>query len=179
MRDSDQEAFIKLILDSSKYAKVTIASSDLSMYWNLLKKYELGQIEEAVLAHLDNPPDEFNLMPKAHHISGYIKSKQQPPIELLATRAWELVLRRIKDEGRYTSQVFEDGLLHAVIESLGGWVKLCLTEEKYLPRKEFKELYISYARNPPGRMPDFLPGVFDAPALTHEAANDQPRISQF
>lgn len=78
------------------------------------------------------------------------------PVELL-----ELVLANKKDEalvaldtvtsaigthGSYRTLVFEDPVIHAAIESMGGWPAFCEREPDEWLRKEFLEAYQSHAR---------------------------------
>ena len=49
-----------------------------------------------------------------------------------AVLAWGKCLEAMSSVGAYTDVVFDDPAIHAVVEDLGGWPKLCRTEMKEL-----------------------------------------------
>jgi hypothetical protein len=66
--------------------------------------------------------------------------------------------------GAYTAVCFDEGLIHAVIEDMGGWVKLCRSELAELPhvQRRFCETYRAYAARGDVPFPPALPGAHDA-----------------
>jgi len=61
--------------------------------------------------------------------------------------AWSTVERAIRRVGPWRSIQFEDALIGRVVSEMGGWVKLCSTDDKELPfvAKEFQTRYRGYA----------------------------------
>jgi len=57
---------------------------------------------------------------------------------------------------------FDDPVIHAVIEAMGGWVRLAgdmkADEEKW-KQKEFERLYQVLSKNPRDNVPSYLPGL--------------------
>lgn len=70
-----------------------------------------------------------------------------PDLETQASLAYERVLKAFWGIGQYHSVTFDDRVIHAVIDSLGGWQKYCNTPDSELKwyRKDFERLYIMYA----------------------------------
>lgn len=80
-----------------------------------------------------------------------------------ALQAWSLVERAIREIGAYQSLAFEDCLIHAVIEEMGGWIKLCTVSLKELPfvSLEFQRRYQGFVIKAPHRHPPYLCGIIE------------------
>lgn len=78
--------------------------------------------------------------------------------------AWGKVLDAAQRVGAYTSVCFDDGLIHAAIEDVGGWVTLCRTDIDELPfvQKRFCDSYKAYSMRPDVKYPALLAGEHDA-----------------
>lgn len=61
----------------------------------------------------------------------------------------------------YASVVFDDPIIHVVIEEMGGWIRLCHTLLKDLPFRahEFKKHYVGYVNHLPSCYPKQLIGL--------------------
>lgn len=85
----------------------------------------------------------------------------------------------ILHHGAYATVVFDDPLIHAVIQSLGGWIKACRQTEYEFTwwRKEFRERYRHYDRI--GPLPDVpvqLSGIFDRTNLPRGEKPQKPVV---
>jgi len=90
-------------------------------------------------------------------------------LETAAALAYDKVIKVFWDVGVYGSPKFDDPLIHAVIESLGGWVAFCKTPTDELKwwRKDFERKYQHMAPIKDRlQLPGHLPGV-------HELNNTQ------
>jgi len=90
-------------------------------------------------------------------------------LDTKAMLAYDKVIKAIHDVDAYGSPQFDDKVIHAVIERLGGWVKACsiLDTEKKWWRKDFELAYKQY---------DGMRDRIDAPkhlAGIHEQNNSQ------
>ncbi len=143
------------------------------VYWNLLEPYSLSELRIALKAHLRNP-NGGQFFPKPadliRHLEGGSGTK--------ALQAWTLVERAIRQIGTYQSLAFEDPLIHAVIEDMGGWVKLCAISLKELPfcSLEFQKRYEGLVHKPPHRYPPYLPGVIECENSTKGHAVPEPLL---
>jgi len=75
-----------------------------------------------------------------------------------ATEAWIKTLNAIRRVGTYQSVKFDDPVIHAVIEVMGGWDTMgsMLIDDEKWKQREFEKLYpIMEAR---GNCPQYLPG---------------------
>ena len=86
--------------------------------------------------------------------------------------AWHKVMQGIKSAGAWTSVVFDDPIIHTVIEEMGGWVHLCKTKIKDMPFKqnEFHTRYRGYIGKVPRNFPRVLMGIADG----HNRQNGHP-----
>lgn len=72
--------------------------------------------------------------------------------------ALNTVEKAVREIGGYKTVVFEDPVIHMVIESMGGWVTLCempIKEWKF-QRQEFIKLYEAYSQAPTKPQPKLL-----------------------
>jgi len=93
-----------------------------------------------------------------------------------AELAWAEVYNACRHIGSYDSVEFDDPVIHSVIKAMGGWPKLCMTNESEMKwkRKEFITLYHTLR----GKQdhPDYLPGIVerDNAALGYPNAIPEP-----
>ena len=141
MNNEDRQKFGALMTSISAYYGKTIEPGVAEIYWQALKKYDFEDVKRAAGAHAVDP-DSGQFMPKAadfvRHIDGNSASQ--------ASMAWAKVVTAIRDLGAYKSVAFDEPEIHAAIEDLGGWVKLCGVVERDLPfeQKRFENSYRGY-----------------------------------
>lgn len=68
----------------------------------------------------------------------------------------------LRDVGSYDSLVFDDAVLHRVVEDIGGWIRLSEYTAKEIDFlvHEFKKRYAAYVLHPPTSYPRQLIGRF-------------------
>jgi hypothetical protein len=81
---------------------------------------------------------------------------------LVALTRFEDAMQRV---GGYRSVVFDDPLIHLVVNRMGGWTKLCAIEHeewKFL-RRDFERIYDAACREPipVDQIPKRLPGIIE------------------
>jgi hypothetical protein len=88
-----------------------------------------------------------------------------------------LVERAVKHIGSYQSIVFDDPLIHAVIEAMGGWIELCAMQLDELPFKarEFQKRYMGFIQKAPKRYPKYCCGIAEGENL-RLGYKAQPRV---
>ena len=81
-----------------------------------------------------------------------------------AILAYDAFTKGKAQTGAYESVVFEDKLIHAVIQSMGGWYEVCMiTEDEWkFKRREFIDLYRAISRSPGREIPERLIGLGEA-----------------
>ncbi len=129
------------------------------LYWQSLKGFEWQDVKQAFEAHIHNP-DTGQYFPKPADLVRFIEGSG----ETKALQAWAKVEKAITHVGAYQSIIFDDPLIHAVLEDLGGWIKLCATPTKELPFRanEFQKRYTIFVYKPPDRYPKYCCGLIEA-----------------
>jgi hypothetical protein len=156
MFEQDSSRFAVLIVGIGEVYGKSFTSVAIDIYWSVLKCFRFEDVQTAVYRHLKNP-DVGRFLPKPADIVIAIDGNSQNQSLL----AWTKVVSAIHRVGSYTSIAFDDALIHAVIEDMGGWQKLCLTSIKQLPfvGKEFQERYRGYVVKKPLRYPKYFIGI--------------------
>jgi len=115
----------------------------VELWWNVLADYDLAAIKQALTKHLRNP-DTGQYMPKPADVIKFMSGSTQDA----ALMAWAKVHACVRRHGSWSDMVFDDPIVHAVIQDMGGWIKLCEMLETDVPfrGKEFENRYRAYAR---------------------------------
>ncbi|MBP6103514.1 MAG: hypothetical protein KA508_00365 [Gammaproteobacteria bacterium] len=128
------------------------------IYWESLEEFSLEEVSEALRLHVrDTEAGRF--FPKPADIVRFIEGSS----ESRALQAWTKVERAFSQVGRYQSLAFDDPLIHAVIQDMGGWIKLCEITLKELPFccNEFQKRYRGFLNRKPLDTPPYLPGIVE------------------
>lgn len=162
MKQDDKKDFANLMLGISEIYTKEVSKFGMQMWFDDLAAYSFEQVKAAFAAHRqDRKNGEF--MPKPSDI---IRQIEGAPDEV-AVRAWSKVVNAIGYAGSYNSVCFDDRVIHAVINEMGGWMKVCSMETDELPfkAKEFERLYLSKTSNRGGQAlgfaPSHLPGQIE------------------
>jgi hypothetical protein len=80
-----------------------------------------------------------------------------------ANSAWSSVDYAIRTRGDQYSVVFDDPLIHRVVEDMGGWIKLCRTDSEQYPftQNEFVNRYRGYKMR--GEVPPYPSKLIGTP----------------
>lgn len=162
MQPHERAQFAALVSDVMAFYRRDVSDFAIGVWWQACEPFALEQVRQAFTAHaMDAERGHFEPRPSdlVRHLQGTRTDR--------ARIAWGKVMEAMQRIGAYTSVVFDDPVIHAVVEDLGGWVKLCRGELRDLSHTEhrFCESYRAYA----GRQqtPDF-PAVLSG---EHDAAN--------
>jgi len=142
------------------------------LFYESVKKYGFGSVKKAFSAHIQNP-DNGQWMPKPADIIRMIEGTSKDNSHL----AWSKVKKSISIVGSYESVVFDDGIIHRVVQDMGGWILLCSTSIEELPFKghEFKARYTAYRGQ--GEVPDYpkkLYGICESDNLSKDLLDHIP-----
>ncbi|EKE01121.1 MAG: hypothetical protein ACD_21C00209G0005 [uncultured bacterium] len=159
MLNQDLSRFAMLITGIGEVYGKSFTSVAIDIYWSVLKAFKFEEVQAAFYRHLKNP-DVGRFLPKPADVVMAIDGTSQNQ----ALQAWTKVDSAIQRFGSYSSVVFDDALIHAVIEDMGGWQKLCLASTKQLlfDSKEFQERYRGYVIQKPVRYPKYFIGIIES-----------------
>lgn len=156
MNMNDLAEFTDLLTTISAFYRVPLSRKSLELYWNTLQLFEWPEVKAAFQSHLIDP-DAGQYFPKPADVVRHIDGNS----DTQALKAWSKVDEAIRSVGCYASVVFDDPIIHVVIDDMGGWIRLCQTLLKDLPFRanEFKKHYAGYVNHPPHHYPKQLFGL--------------------
>ena len=156
MKTADMPKFTLMLASLGELYGKAISVFLTELYWQALKDFELQDVEKALQAHIHNP-DCGQYFPKPADVVRFIEGSG----ETKALLAWAIVEKAMYQVGGYQTVVFDDRLIHAVLEDMGGWVKLCSTTFEALPFRanEFQKRYMGFLHKKPERHPRYLLGI--------------------
>lgn len=125
MVETDKSELYQLVADVHKYYRQPVTDFTLSVWWTACQPFDMEQVRKAMTVHVMSP-DGGQFLPK---VADLVKVLQGTATDRAAL-AWGKVHEAIGSVGAYTDVVFDDPAIHAVLEDLGGWPKVCRTEAK-------------------------------------------------
>lgn len=143
MQPSDRKNFYAMLTSVCELYGKKASPELLDLYFEALRQHELIDISRALNLHAVDP-DQGQFMPKPADVVRMLGGSKQTR----ALQAWTMVERAIREIGPYQSVVFDDPIIHAVLEEMGGWIDLCNTStDKDLEFRshEFSKRYQGYA----------------------------------
>jgi hypothetical protein len=159
MKAADKKRFGAVIAALTEEYDIEFTAERVRLWENVLSAYDIDDIERAAWAYLgDREKGKFKPHPAdfAEIIDGSTETQ--------AMRAWTALEQAVKYVGPWTSVVFDDPLIHAVVEEMGGWIAFCETGDAEWPfkRNEFVKRYRGFCRQEPESYPRVLIGTFEA-----------------
>ena len=156
MKPEEKAEFSRLLTGVAELYGKNVSPYLFEIYWYSLEKYSLDEIKRAMRLHTVNP-DVGQFMPKPADFVRYIEGKSQER----ALFAWQKVVSAMKLVGAYQSIIFDDKLIHHVIDEMGGWISFCRAEESKMPFifQDFSRHYIACLSHSPEQYPIQLTGI--------------------
>lgn len=127
MQPTDQKAFVTLVTDVHAYYRQPVSEFTLGVWAQACQAYDLEQLRKAFTAHATDP-DRGQFCPKVADLVRILAGTTTDRAAL----AWGKVHEAMSVVGAYQDVVFDDPAIHAAIEDLGGWPKVCRTPTKEL-----------------------------------------------
>lgn len=138
MEESYQSEFEEVITGLAEMFKETLSDVQLELYWSALKDLEFDDFKrvsgELLKSNIFMPkPVEF-------------RERVGTSLETEAQLAYGKVEEAFTKAGADKSVIFDDSVIHAVIDNLGGWVKYCKLPKDEVKwwRKSFEEAYVNF-----------------------------------
>lgn len=162
MTDADRGAFADMLAAVfTYYGKELPSESVILIYFEGLKAYDLPVIRQAMGMHAKNP-DTGQFLPKIADVEKMVGGSTMDS----ALQALNKLEKAQSTAGAYRSVVFDDPLIHVVVNEMGGYVHLCTTataRDWEFRRLEFLNRYRSYRLR--SQLPDYpakMVGLADA-----------------
>lgn len=141
MQPPDRAPFAQLITEVLAYYRQDASRFVLDLWWNACQPFDLEQVRAALQRHCTDP-ERGQYAPKVADLARILQGTSTDRAAL----AWGKVHEAMSAVGAYQDVVFDDPAIHAVIEDLGGWPKVCrlpLDELGYLQHR-FCESHRAY-----------------------------------
>lgn len=123
MQQHERGAFADLLTDVMAYYGKDCSPFTLTVWWDALQSCDMEQVSRALQRHATDP-ERGQFAPKVADIVRVLQGTTTDRAAL----AWGKVLEAMSAVGAYTDVVFDDPAIHAVVEDLGGWPKVCRTD---------------------------------------------------
>lgn len=150
MTDNDSIRFSQILFGVAEYYGKTLSDGVVELYWQGLRQFDLPAVERALWDHTQNP-DCGQFMPK---IADVVRALQGRTADQ-ASLAWTKVDQAVRRVGTYSDVVFDDAIIHRVLQDMGGWIGLGQKREDEWPfvQREFENRYRGYKVR--GDVPDY------------------------
>lgn len=133
MQPTDKKDFALLIAGVYAYHRQPCSDALIGMYWRGCQRWSMEQVKRAV-DQLTYDAEAGKFPPKIGDLTRVLEGTHTDR----AAIAWGKVHGAMSAVGAYSDVVFDDAAIHAAIEDLGGWVKICrgeVSEISYLQHR--------------------------------------------
>ena len=151
-----EQEFSEKLLVLAEILGEELSKGRVGAYWELFKSYPDKKINKM----LNQAAITSRFFPKPAELLEFINGKPEDN----ALIAWQKVMDKIIDDGYYSSVIFDDLLIHKVIDDLGGWQWMSTIPDDELRwvQKDFEKRYIIYSKRPDNReVPSHLMGFHE------------------
>lgn len=141
MQQHERADFGRLVTDVHAYYKQACSRFVLDLWWATFQSNELEIVQKAMTAHAQDP-ERGQFCPKVADIIRIVAGTTTDRAAL----AWGKAYEAMGSVGAYQDVVFDDPAIHAAIDDLGGWCKVCrgeAAELSYLQHR-FCQSYRAY-----------------------------------
>lgn len=165
MQPSDRQPFADLLAEVMAYYNRDTSPFVLDVFWAGLRQHEFADVSRAFSLHARDP-DHGQFAPRVADLTRLLEGSTQTQ----GMRAWAKVDRAIRSVGQYQSVAFDDPLIHAVVDEMGGWPSLCRCKADEIPfrAREFERRYAAYRlRREAPAFPPHLIGLCESENRMH------------
>lgn len=166
MLENQKLDFWKRVQNVGSFYEKNLTEMMLSIWWESLKSQDFEAVCGAFGRHVADP-DRGMWMPKPADVMALIHGKSSESSEL----AWGKLIKGMGRAGKNNDVVFDDALIHATVEDMGGWIKVCSVDgdkEVAFMRLHFLRCYQAYRQR--GELPEY-PRVLTGMSNLSNAAN--------
>lgn len=142
MQHDDKSKFLDVLAGVHDFYGKELSEFAGQVWTQACEGYELEQVTKALSAHLMDP-ERGHYMPKPSDIVRQLQGTNTDRSLI----AWGKLLDAMQRVGAYTSVCFDDAAIHAAVEDVGGWQRMCRTSHddlSYLQHR-FCSAYKAYA----------------------------------
>ncbi len=173
MINDHAKIFKDMMISTAEIYNRSISPGLINIYWRSLEQYSINEVINAFERHLSNP-DNGMFMPKPADIIRLLEGTSLTNAML----AWSKVEKAIHQIGPHKSIVFDDPIIHQVLDDMGGWIDLCSHNQKEMEFKsnEFTKRFISLKTSPRDYYVKSLKGLADVHNNAEGFASSSPYL---
>ena len=155
MQQRERAEFGQLVKDVMAYYRQDTSAFLLDTWWGACEGFALEQVKTAMQRHATDA-EHGQFAPKVADVVRILAGTATDRAAL----AWGKTHDAMARVGAYTDVVFDDPAIHATVEDLGGWPKLCRTEIAELSylQHRFQQSHRAYTERRDFDYPRRLPG---------------------
>ena len=160
MDHADKPKFLATLTACAEYYGKELSEPIIGLYWEGLRHLGADVFDQAMAAHMRNP-EGGQFMPRIADLINLTSGNNRDAAML----AWSKIDSAVRLYGPYPDVVFDDPIIHRVIEDMGGWILLNGRDDKSWPfvQNEFMTRYRGYGlRENIGRYLPVLTGITNA-----------------
>lgn len=174
MTKADLTPFAEMLSAVYTFYGKDMSEAALGIWWTVMEPFDLAAVRKAMGQHAVNP-DNGQWLPKPADI---VKMLGGSTLDS-ALVAWSKLDRAIQSVGTYLTVVFDDPIIHRVVEEMGGWTLLGRTKERDWPfrQNEFVNRYRGYKMR--GETPPYPPrliGIHDGENASNGFSVDEGNV---
>lgn len=165
MEQSDYGRFGQLLDSVGELYGKPVSEKIIPIWWASLKQFDYDAVQDAFGRFVTNS-DNGQFMPKPADI---IRMLQGSSVDK-ALQAWSKLDKAVREVGPYRDVVFDDPLIHAVIESMSGWIRFGTETDKEwdFVQNEFVTRYKGFkSRQETPQYPSVCVGIANAYNRSH------------
>lgn len=155
MQQCDFDRFSTVLTALAELYGKPLSQGAIVLWWQALERFDFEQVSRAIRTHTEDA-QSGQFMPKPADLIRHLEGTATDAAQL----AWGKAFDAMQRVGAYQDVVFDDAVIHATIEDLGGWPKLCRSstaELSYLQHR-FTESYRAHRGRPGFEYPRRLAG---------------------
>ncbi len=143
MKPNETEAFVEILAGVHEFYGKPMSGFAVEVWIKSMQGFDLTAIRDAFGRHAMNP-ESGQFLPKPADVVRMIDGGTADS----ALVAWSKFDRAVRSVGAYMSVVFDDPIIHRVIEDMGGWTGFATKQDDEWPflRNEFVTRYRGYAQ---------------------------------
>lgn len=168
---SSKSELTKWLFMASDYYREKLSEGVINLWLTALSEFSIDDVSSAFGKWIGSS----DRMPKISNIVEIIKGSEEDR----ALAALIKVEKAMSRHGSYATVVFDDPIIHAVIDGLGGWIKCCRVTDRELTwwEKDFRERYRHHLScGIPSDVSPKLLGILDETNLPHGATPQKPAV---
>ena len=168
---SSKSELTKWLFMASDYYREKLSEGVINLWLTALSEFSIDDVSSAFGKWIESS----DRMPKISNIVEIIRGSKEDR----ALAALIKVEKAMSRYGSYATVVFDDPIIHAVIDGLGGWIKCCRVTDRELTwwEKDFRERYRHHLScGIPSDVSPKLLGILDETNLPHGAIPQKPVV---